>query len=404
MKKSIISLVGLTALLSLTGCTTGNASSKVKVAPTSFRLTTEACSLIVGQEYEIKTGRITPFEAYDADFTFTSSDASVAKVSKKGVVTGVGAGDCVITVASKLNPELKRELPVYVLGKISSSNAKTRASELKESQVTNHAEAQKLICNQYVVINKTANGEDYKYEDFSQNYLADQTEGVFNIDLYSEEKNTHGGSRFFSNFGYYFLTNAGYDSWIYKYDGDDTRNKFYLRTEDFIDKGYSRFGVVELMLDSFFSSGRKIITNQLANALEQDLLDDITGEGDESASSFSFGSKSSVNIQAAGFNPSTRDFIVKTGSSGTYSIAADQESSWGIPAGTSFTYKEQIVTHWRGDYVRDEDIYIRMAYTLNKVKYVEEEFITYSIRVNDDVSYSKPNPTDYERVWDLSDL
>ena len=158
------------------------------------------------------------------------------------------------------------------------------------------------------------------------------------------------------------------------------------------------------MLDSFFSSGRKIATNQLDRALEQDLLDDITGEGDESASAFSFGNKSAVSIKAAGFNPSTRDFIVKTGSSGTYAIATDQESSWGIPAHTQFTYKEEIVTHWRGDYIRDEDIYIKLVYTVDKIKYVEEEFITYSFRVNDDVSYDKPNPTDYNRVWSISDL
>ena len=404
MRKSIISLVGLTALLALTGCTPESGSKKAMVAPTSFGLTSDACSLVVGQTYEVKADYIRPFEAYDAQFKYTTSNKAVAKVDSKGVITAVGPGECTVRIASKLNPEVFIDYPVYVAAKITSSNAKKYAKTLKASQTAHEAEAKKLICNQHVVVNKTANGEDYKYNDFTQTYTADQPNGYFNIDIYDETKYTTGGSNEFTDMGYYFMTNAGYDSWIYHYDGDDVHNKFYLKTEDFIDKGYSRFEVVKMMLDSIFSSGREMITRRIDAALDQDLLDDIIGESDSSASAFSFGNKSSVTINAAGLNEATGDFVVKTGSSGTYVIGNDQESDWGIPAGTSFTYKEEIVTHWRGDYVVNEDIYIKLVYTVNKIKYVEEEFITYSFKVNDEVSYTRPVPTDYETVWSLSDL
>ena len=63
---------------------------------------------------ETLTATVQPWTAVDRTVTWSTSDPSIATVDAKGVVTGVGAGECIITAASNLDPTVTAECKVTV--------------------------------------------------------------------------------------------------------------------------------------------------------------------------------------------------------------------------------------------------------------------------------------------------
>ncbi|MDD6200960.1 MAG: S8 family serine peptidase, partial [Firmicutes bacterium] len=60
------------------------------------------------------TATVQPWTAVDRTVTWSTSDPSIATVDAKGVVTGVGAGECIITATSNLDPTVTAECKVTV--------------------------------------------------------------------------------------------------------------------------------------------------------------------------------------------------------------------------------------------------------------------------------------------------
>ena len=83
------------------------------IRPTGIELNKETLTLTPGAKEEL-TAVVKPDDATRKDVTWSTSDASVAKVDNKGMVTAVGVGTATITVTSNFIKTVKAECAVTV--------------------------------------------------------------------------------------------------------------------------------------------------------------------------------------------------------------------------------------------------------------------------------------------------
>ena len=97
---------------------------------TQITITESEIPVIVGREANARV-KVLPAEATDRTVTWTTSDPSVAKVSRGGQLTGVKAGECILTATSNSNPEVTATAKVVVsqlVTKIENANDKAELS------------------------------------------------------------------------------------------------------------------------------------------------------------------------------------------------------------------------------------------------------------------------------------
>lgn len=82
--------------------------------PTGMTLSYSDLTLDVGESKQQPNVTITPDDAENKDVTWSCSDSSIAMHDTSGKITGVSAGDCVITVTTLGNPDIKSEIHVHV--------------------------------------------------------------------------------------------------------------------------------------------------------------------------------------------------------------------------------------------------------------------------------------------------
>lgn len=112
----------------------GNKSQKVKVAvytkaPKKITLTSSAKKRVggdlgVGTTCKVSVKSVSPTSACKA-VAFSSSDKRIATVNGDGVVTGIGAGDVVITAKSLANSKVKKSIKLRVVNTISGTMTTT---------------------------------------------------------------------------------------------------------------------------------------------------------------------------------------------------------------------------------------------------------------------------------------
>lgn len=90
----------------------------VKTKPTSITLKREASTIYTTQKTTV-TATVLPATASYQDVKWTSSNTKIAKVSSKGVVTGVGKGTVTITATSTYDSEIVATCKIKVLKKVS---------------------------------------------------------------------------------------------------------------------------------------------------------------------------------------------------------------------------------------------------------------------------------------------
>ena len=79
----------------------------------AVKLNKEHVEVFRDKTYQLTVG-VAPWHAENREVLFTSSDPSVATVSSKGLITGVGEGSAVITVTSAANPAVYAQCTVTV--------------------------------------------------------------------------------------------------------------------------------------------------------------------------------------------------------------------------------------------------------------------------------------------------
>lgn len=110
MKKLLALLLTLVVAVALIGCGGKEDDSEVKL--TGIKLTLNSTVEVD----ETITGKVqfTPSDATNKNLKWSSDNEKVAKVSQKGVVTGVAAGEATITVTSEADANIKDSVKVTV--------------------------------------------------------------------------------------------------------------------------------------------------------------------------------------------------------------------------------------------------------------------------------------------------
>lgn len=112
------------------------ASSKV---PTKIYLTSTAQSIGVGDTCTVSVKSVTPSTA-SKEVNFSSSDSKIAKVDRKGMVTGVSDGDVTIRATSKESGKISASIKITVLktitGKMNFTAEFTDESRFPKGNVT----------------------------------------------------------------------------------------------------------------------------------------------------------------------------------------------------------------------------------------------------------------------------
>ncbi len=395
MKKVTLSLLSLTAVLSLAACSQASrvsatdddseapAVEKVKVAPTSLKMDRSSMSLRVGDTLK-NFAHIAPVFAYDADLLYESSDEEIATVDQDGLVTAVAPGKVTVTVSSILDPTVKTSFPVYVTAQENDQTTFRAAITAMKNYQNEHAPSpQKLKSvmsyNYYLDID----GKRKESTWFERDITISKPDGYFSMDTYSESVNTYDGGVQYDYYGYKFLTKKNYSSFMF-HDGDSVKNVLYLVTESFADDGIDRYEVVNKILDSLFTAGRDIGDNCIKYALNTKYL-----------TRFEIGSSGGV----AGSDLLAGEKIEDT----TYNVGNDQESSFEIPAGTEFKAYDVDAFLWEKGYCKRYGILYDWTYTLDGKVHHNVTDIVYTFYIDDEFEYTLPEVKDYHSVASLSD-
>ena len=138
MKKQLLSVLALSAILALGGCSQAASASaaenaKLKFDVTEINLNSRSISLMIGEQFQIETV-LTPLVAYNADLVYSSSDHEVATVTAEGLIEAIGEGSCDITVSSSDNEDVYQTMKVYVTTKLTGTTVITAPTVLKNYQ------------------------------------------------------------------------------------------------------------------------------------------------------------------------------------------------------------------------------------------------------------------------------
>jgi len=95
--KQLLSIIAVSSLLAVS-C--AKEQSQPKIAVTSVTLSPESIELEIGEQ-KVVTATVSPNDATDKTFTFSSSKESVATVSNDGIVEAIAAGSAIVTVTTK---------------------------------------------------------------------------------------------------------------------------------------------------------------------------------------------------------------------------------------------------------------------------------------------------------------
>lgn len=95
--------------------TTTGTTVTTNVRVNEIRLSKYEMTIPVGKQ-DISMVTMLPYDAYNKDEIWISSDETIATVDKYGWVKGISTGECTVTVYSVSNPEIKAEIAVKIVG------------------------------------------------------------------------------------------------------------------------------------------------------------------------------------------------------------------------------------------------------------------------------------------------
>ena len=391
MKKSLLSLVALTAVLAITGCNNGSSSSpKQEESKGATILDIEAIDLssnskamLVGEQYAIET-LVTPLLAVGQELVYKSENASIASVNKDGVVTAKKQGNTKITVSSKKDPEIKAEMLVYVLKSQDASNVRDHLSDMEAYQKKYVTAPRKLRTYEVETRSRYVNGElrtqmvGYDY------FITAKDDAYFYVGGRDTESRTFNAPAVRSSFGYHIFTDNDYHSYIY-HENDNSKNRCYVASEFYLGTGTTQDQVVDAILDSLFTSGKKISENNIEDSMGTDWFE-----------------YSSLCKQGGYDNDSV--YAIFTQSIPRSKADAELEQNLDIPAGVYYSEKDQFACYYHKGNVKYYFVNFQISYAYQGVNHVLDIKREYTFERDDEFSFSFPNPSDYQEVADIFDL
>ena len=394
MNKFALSLLGLTAVMSIAGCssTSSNTSSasKYMVPAESITVNVRSIALMVDEKYDLSVA-IRPFAAYDAELTFESSDAKVAKVEKNGRVTAKKAGHATISiytsnfVSVEKTPELFTTVEVYCYEKGKSSEKKTLLAEMSAYQEQHcQEELDNVILYDYRVYDLVREGVSQDRTDERQIYANSKSRGLMHYNSVEYDINVTEGGQTCEEYGYICQTKESYASYMYHYN-DNVKNVFYIASE--FNKGkVSRYETMQSILDCYFSVSNDYFTGAYEDIYSSDWFDILSQYGQL--------------VKKFGGFKTDDEFVISYTLSQSYDdeFDAEDECRWAtqLPAGIKYKCKESYTFTWVNGYLASENIESVDSFKMEGKSYEYKVSLNKTFVIASDAEMEKFVPVDSE--------
>lgn len=391
MKKKFLPILTFLSAGLLVGCGTTvvdpGVNRTVVVDPDDIKLSAYSMNMFADETVAIKA-IIAPAKAYNSVLKWSSSNASVAKVNAKGEVTGVSKGTAVITAKYENGEvEVSASCTVRVTAKMKKGKdlygTLDEVAEAQKTKYPNGLDKVHAVEVRYddVYKNGVLQTSMIEYSDF----LMGIKDGYFNISGRDIETRCEDGSTIVTDYQWIFINDSDFMTHLY-HVGNNQKNRLDVAAQSYL--GKARIEPVYAVLDSIFSSGRKIMTNMYGNATGADRLDYT-----QLKSAIDYGWS---NDDAVGYMLSS-----SYGDEWDY----DYERYWDIPyIETEIEISFSESNTWEDAVVKTSYITQTMTYEFEGDIYSEVLTINYTFEVNDDVELIMPNNAEYTQVDDLFDL
>ena len=350
MKKFALSILGLTAIMSITGCgsTSSNTSgaSRYTAEAQSILPNVRAISLKKGDSYDVSVA-IRPYAAYSTKLTFESSDSSIASVNNKGKVSAKAPGHATVTITASnyvddvKTPDLRTTVEIYVYKMGSTADKKSLLTQMKAYQEEHCELPDNIILYDYRVYDLVQNGKSQDRTDERQIYANSRSRGLMHYNSVEWDVNVTDGGQSVQEYGYICQTKESYGSYMYHYS-DNVKNVFYIATE--FNKGkVSRFDTMKSILDCYFSVSNDYFTGSYEDIFSTDWFDD-------------FNSYARL-VSKFGSYRNNDEFCISYTLSQSYSGEFDEEDEcrWAtqLPCGIKYKAKESMTYTWVNGYLRN---------------------------------------------------
>ena len=406
MKKAFLSLIGLTTVLAAGGCSaTTSVISNVtpyQYRPTQIKTNTDCVVISAGQTADVSYV-IKPIEARSSVFDVKVEDTSVARYVNK-TVTGLKAGRTTLTIS--FEGEIFKQIPIVVQSVLTNTkkaaldNATVFTKSLIKYQDDNLREPEivkQVANNKYATIK---NGREYRYNMLDSVYEVSRKDGFFSL---SQRIETRALGESYSNYSYvYYAFSIGedYQCTIFKAD-DNVKHRFHELDTTVYAGIYDRYEILCMVLDAFFTRGRKIATDVYDSGFNRTYL----YNGEEFNDFKKYGSFQNVFLGEYLENgkdiSSLTYFSYREGSFGTLGPA--DESAFEAPAGTPISGYEAFQESWVDGLFSKEITDLSYDYKVDGDNY---SYQLYFDQVNDysleEVDF--PVKEQYQRVYSISDL
>ena len=388
MKKSLLSLLSLTAIMSITGCGGSDATIaptpfKPDVAPTEVMLNSYSETMYVGESFELNL-LVTPLMASTSKFVFTSSDESVATVSPSGVITARKAGSATITVQSERVNLIEKSVSIRVFDKITNlDKLSNKMKKLALYQAKNVTRPTKLITEQIKTYTLYKNDVMFSKSTQYNNIIVSKEDAYVFFGGRDTYVRIDGGSQT-RDFGcYHIYCDPEYHSYIF-HNGDNSNKYCRVATEFNRGTEFTQIDTVYSILDSLFNSGRKLV---------EDCIDDAMGTDwfDYSNLAASYGEKGEDELAVC---------FEQTGKGESTPL---MEQNLDIPAYIDYTENDHFMTYWDKGNVKSYLASFGMTYYVKGVKHtlVIEERDTFT---RDNFIVDIPSQGSYTEVADVFEL
>lgn len=279
MKKTMLSILSLTAMVAITGCsstavpTTIDVTPKIQFKAESISLNGSSYFLYPGETFQLKP-TIFPVVAYDAALVYTSSDEGIVTVSSTGLVTAVGEGTAVVTVKAKENTSAIATMKFYCLKMAKSVDHLTRPIQNMSQYQKRYVNAPRKIlskayitytyyCDEVITSQTLINQDIMMDKDMTYN---DNPCALFELSALYQERRITDSPFMRSTVGYKVLTDKDYHSYIF-HDNDTVHNWLYVPTEFYLGTETTRDLAVYALIDSLLVSGSDIVDDRIEDSL-----------------------------------------------------------------------------------------------------------------------------------------
>ena len=389
MKKSMLSIIGLVAAMTLTGCGGGgeapSSTSSVVLPVETIQLNAGKKALLVGDSFQVKPF-ITPLLASSAKLVYESSDTQIASVDSNGLVVGKKQGSATIKVSSKDNPDISSTMLVYVASSQKADVVQTKLANLLVYQKTKIKKPRKLATTEVETRTLYVDGKAY-YSTFEiANFVLDKDNAYFYIGGVDTESKYFDAPEHRSSFGYHFYTDVDYHSFLY-HENDNVHNYCYVPTEFYLGTGTTRDGVIYAMMGSFFNSGSDIAENTVEYSMSSDFL----------------GPTYRKMCYDGGFDD---DMVFGKFQASSKDQKADitEENNLDIPAGTLYDEIDNFEIYWYQGNVKYYRVNFKLSYVIDGHNYVLDVIRNYSFDRDDEFTYELPDRNKYNQVTNVFDL